>query len=372
MIGMTQKRVTFMPYKLHFRHFLFPLSEQVPVTVMVPPEKTLPEVTKLTGIPIHYYEFGANYLKQFVGAVRTLKYAPGLAEKLDAHDFDVLVTYEYYHWYTMQCVAYKKRNPNFKLYLINETKRWPTNIVAHIMKRILLVWLRLNIHHFEEVFVYTNTAAEWFQKYIPGSNPILLPTPTNVDFYVPDPNRVFMQDGTLRLLMNARYSAYKRHKDIFEALIRLRDVGRKVHLTCISREELRKEEVVALAEQMGVMDMVTFHDPVSVEGVVPLNHAHDMLVLPSYNEAIGMVVPEAMACGMPTITTDTVGANVYVEDGVTGFIYPTGDVDALVAAIEQSYDPLVLQKMGDAAHARIHEQFTPAAVVRQFRDITGV
>jgi glycosyltransferase involved in cell wall biosynthesis len=44
-----------------------------------------------------------------------------------------------------------------------------------------------------------------------------------------------------------------------------------------------------------------------------------------------MVVPEAMACGLPVIVSDMVGAKQLVEEGQNGFIVPVEDVSALAA-----------------------------------------
>jgi glycosyltransferase involved in cell wall biosynthesis len=65
------------------------------------------------------------------------------------------------------------------------------------------------------------------------------------------------------------------------------------------------------------------------ELVLVLRNAH-CLVLPSRLDSFGMVVPEAMACGLPVIVSDMVGAKELVQDGRNGFIVPTGNVGALV------------------------------------------
>jgi glycosyltransferase involved in cell wall biosynthesis len=43
-----------------------------------------------------------------------------------------------------------------------------------------------------------------------------------------------------------------------------------------------------------------------------------------------MVIPEAMACGLPVIVSDMVGAKDLVEDGRNGFVVPAGNLGALV------------------------------------------
>lgn len=58
--------------------------------------------------------------------------------------------------------------------------------------------------------------------------------------------------------------------------------------------------------------------------------AADVLVLPSESETWGLVVNEAMACGIPAIVSDAVGcAPDLIEEGRTGFTFPVGDVAAL-------------------------------------------
>ena len=118
--------------------------------------------------------------------------------------------------------------------------------------------------------------------------------------------------------------------------------------------------------------MVVFLEPVSHTKLVSVYHAHDVLVLPSYNEAIGMVVPEAMACGIPTITSDTVGANVYVQEGETGYVFPTSDVEALAQTLEKLCDPAELAKMGQAARERIETEFTIEKSAEKFRHAIGL
>lgn len=54
-----------------------------------------------------------------------------------------------------------------------------------------------------------------------------------------------------------------------------------------------------------------------------------VLVLPSLSDGWGLVVLQAMACGIPVIVTDMTGAHEVVEDGVNGFVIPSRSSDAI-------------------------------------------
>src|SRR5262249_40510691 len=61
----------------------------------------------------------------------------------------------------------------------------------------------------------------------------------------------------------------------------------------------------------------------------------DVFILPSRHDGWGVVVNQALAAGLPIITSDAVGAGLdYVENGFNGLRVPAGDVDALYRAME--------------------------------------
>jgi len=82
----------------------------------------------------------------------------------------------------------------------------------------------------------------------------------------------------------------------------------------------------------------------------------DIFVFPSIEEGSALVTYEAMACGLPVVTTPNAGS--VVRDSIEGFIVPIRDPDALAERMEQlRANPRLRQEMGRAARARA-EQFT--------------
>jgi len=81
----------------------------------------------------------------------------------------------------------------------------------------------------------------------------------------------------------------------------------------------------------------------------------DIFALPSRFEPWGLVVNEAMNAGRPVIVSDRVGAAPdLIVDGVNGFVYPSGDVNALASRLHQILESSALRaKMGAGSLERI-------------------
>ena len=93
--------------------------------------------------------------------------------------------------------------------------------------------------------------------------------------------------------------------------------------------------------------------------VVECYRQSDVLVLPSANEGLGMVLLEAMACGIPVIATDRTGATDVVTEGVDGFVVPARKVEVLAERILWCYEHREqLRAMGAAARIKVEERFT--------------
>ena len=82
-------------------------------------------------------------------------------------------------------------------------------------------------------------------------------------------------------------------------------------------------------------------------------------------EPFGLVVAEAMACGLPVIAAGSGGPAEMIEDGVSGILYPMGDALGLSTALSRLAPDRALQdSMGAAAHIRT-AQFLPEVIARQ-------
>jgi L-malate glycosyltransferase len=97
----------------------------------------------------------------------------------------------------------------------------------------------------------------------------------------------------------------------------------------------------------------------------------DIAVLPSLkNEGFPNSVMEAMAASLPVVATDTGGTSELVSEGLTGYLVPAGDPQALQDRLEKlCADPELRKKMGEAGRQRIIDRFTADRMVRRFESL---
>ena len=104
---------------------------------------------------------------------------------------------------------------------------------------------------------------------------------------------------------------------------------------------------------------VTFHRPVPQTKLLDFYNQSSVFVLASVADGFGMVVAQAMACGLPVIVTENVGAKDLVVDGVNGFIVPVGAPEIIAERLGQLHDnPELCRAMGAAAKVTVEKGYT--------------
>jgi glycosyltransferase involved in cell wall biosynthesis len=131
----------------------------------------------------------------------------------------------------------------------------------------------------------------------------------------------------------------------------------------------------ALLEQAargaGVADRVDFTGPKPREDVMDYLAAADVFLFPTErDEAAGIVALEAMASGLPLLTTTVGGGVELVEEGKTGLLLPPAVPEAWADAIRAVLaDEALRGRMGEAARERILQSYTIEAMTRQTVDV---
>ena len=185
------------------------------------------------------------------------------------------------------------------------------------------------------------------------------------DFAVPSDKIAIAEPGTepaaratgssgrpLQLLAVGAIVPRKAYDVLVRALASLCD--RAWHLTLVGPSDRSAEAIAALRtaiEETQLAERVTMLGPVSSERLAELYAAADAFLMPSLYEGYGMVLAEAMACGLPIVCT-TGGAAAETVPDAAAIKVPPGDQAALTAAVGRLIDDAGLRRrIADASWA---------------------
>ena len=105
-----------------------------------------------------------------------------------------------------------------------------------------------------------------------------------------------------------------------------------------------------LCRELGLDDLVVFLGKRSQDTLPYYYSASEILIMPSHYESFGMVALEAMACGTPVVASQVGGLAFLVQDGITGYVVPGGDAEALAKTLEKLMkDPALRERLGKQA-----------------------
>ena len=130
-----------------------------------------------------------------------------------------------------------------------------------------------------------------------------------------------------------------------------------------------------LASELGVAGRVIFHPAVGHDELPALYACADVGIFPALGEeAFGIAVAEAMACGLPVVASYNGGMpEVVGNEGSCGELFSLGDIDACAKAMKRLALSAELRcQMGQAAHERIAKRFTWGLAAQRLLTSIGV
>lgn len=181
------------------------------------------------------------------------------------------------------------------------------------------------------------------------------------------PESLRRSPGPLRIICTATLREVKGHAHLIEACRLLRQRGIAFHCDLIGSGELRTQ-VEAQIDSAGLADAFALHGPQPRAEVRRILHAADVHVLPSVlasngmHEGIPVALMEAMACGLPVVSSAISGIPELVEDGISGLLAAPRDSTAIADALERlAGDPDLRARMGAAGRKKVIREFDLAA-----------
>jgi glycosyltransferase involved in cell wall biosynthesis len=164
----------------------------------------------------------------------------------------------------------------------------------------------------------------------------------------------------------ATLRSWKGHRFLLDAFASLE----RPHLRlAIVGDGPQREALGAQVDRLGIGERVLFAG--NRDDVAPWMRAFDVFCLPSYaNEGVPQSLMQAMACGVPVITTGVGSIPEIVTDGINGLIVPAQDAQALARAMASLLeDPARRATLGTRALADARERFGEARMVERMIDV---
>jgi len=179
----------------------------------------------------------------------------------------------------------------------------------------------------------------------------------------PETGCCFKPHGERLLLHISNYRPVKR---VYDVLSIFEGVSREVdaRLILIGDGEDRPG-MLQKACELKLRDKIVFLGKQdNVEDLIP---AADLFLLPSAEESFGLAALEAMSCGVPVIGSTRGGIPEVVEDGVSGFLHPLGDVKSMTeSALRLLTDDCLMARFRAKARERAVRHFDEKIVIARY------
>jgi len=197
----------------------------------------------------------------------------------------------------------------------------------------------------------------------------VIPNFVDTEVYTPKENCVFKShfapNGEKVLVHISNFRPVKRVPDVIRIfnLVKQKIPSKLI----LAGDGPERSECEKLVRELNLKNDVYFLG--KQEAVVDILNAGDLFIMPSQSESFGLSALEAMACGLPTITTSIGGLPELVVHNETGYIAEIGDVERMAKyAIDLLINPNKYKKFSENARKRAVEHFNKEKIVKQYED----
>jgi glycosyltransferase involved in cell wall biosynthesis len=164
--------------------------------------------------------------------------------------------------------------------------------------------------------------------------------------------------GPLQVLTVGRLVPGKGHALLLQALYLLRARGVEVEATIVG-DGPERDGLEALASELMLQRQVRFAGAVGQDELPVWYERADAFCLPTLAEGLGVVLLEAMAAGLPVVSTRVMGVPEVVGDEATGLLVSPGRADQLADALERlAASPELCERLGRHGRMRVDNEFS--------------
>lgn len=292
---------------------------------------------------------------------------PGLWTLIRDERFDAVLIAGYYFASAWIALAAAKCHGTPALFVSDSHSLRSWRAQSGWKLRIKKVLLRRIFSLVDAVIVSSTGGIEYLKSLgFPEARVVLAPTAVDNDWWIEQEAKVDhgaaraawkIPDEATVALFCGKLQRWKGPADLLEAFARAKVADSYLAFAGDGPERSNLER---RAIELGIASRVRFLGFLNQSQLPSAYRAADLFVLPSLFEPFGLVVNEAMLCGLPVAVSDRVGARFdLVRPGENGYVFPAGDVGALSAILGEILpDPEKRARMGAASRQRM-ETWSP-------------
>jgi colanic acid/amylovoran biosynthesis glycosyltransferase len=188
----------------------------------------------------------------------------------------------------------------------------------------------------------------------------------NPEFFYPAANRA---NGKFRIVTTGNLVWLKGHEYALMSIRQLVDSGIDVQFDIIG-DGPERQQIRYTIQDLGLEQQVRLHGGLDQKRVREILQRADAFLLSSFSEGISNAVLEAMACGLPVVTTDCGGMREVIADGTEGFVVPLRDPHGMANRLATlARNPKLRDEMGKAARQTVKARFNLSNQVQSFREL---
>jgi glycosyltransferase involved in cell wall biosynthesis len=296
--------------------------------------------------------------------------APSILAEVRKVRFDVLLVFG---WSSLTCwLAFAKAS----LESIPWMLYGDTNVLyekeKHGLKRWLRNWLLHSLFRRTSAFLVSSSWNRRFYELsaVPFDKCFTVPLTSDKEFFSSAASsarahrdeiraQYGIPSGAVLLLFVGKLVAHKRPQDLLEVHCALLDEIPDLAVAFAGEGPERKALESEIAEKrLQSVFLLGFRNQSALPAIYAMS---DIFILPSSREPVGVVVHEALACGLPTIVSDrsgTWGAEDVVRDGENGFVFPCGNISALTESVRKLASDCALRARMGGRSMEIMEHFS--------------
>jgi glycosyltransferase involved in cell wall biosynthesis len=261
--------------------------------------------------------------------------------------------------------AHFAHDPALVALLVRRLTSLPYSFTAHARDLVQIPSSSLAARAAEATALVTccQLNADYIASTVPGRLPAVrvIHHGVELDLFKPRPRPTVVPD--VQILTVGRLVEKKGFPDLLRALGKLKASGRRITCRVYGDGPLLRP-LAELRDSLGLADDVHFAGERSRETIIQALHSSDVFVLtPTVTEdgdrdGIPNVLVEAMACGLPVVSTSAGGISELVTHGENGFLTAPGDVTGIENHIATLLDsPKLRQQMGVAARLTVESSY---------------